>query len=137
MVQDYSRDRIALQDLMLNYAAAVDERDFERYKDCFAEDVQVFNFGTGTYRGREDWLEYVWSALEKYQSSQHLLGPQLAYINGDEAQTRSDVQATHFLKGDEGTRITLWATYKTDMWRFDGEWKITRHELVVRGNSTD
>lgn len=137
MTNDYGRDRIALQDLMLNYAAAIDERDFERYNDCFAEDVEVFNFGTDTYRGREAWLNYVWSALEKYSASQHLLGPLLANINGDEAQTRSDFQATHFLAGDEGGRVTLWATYKTDMWRLDGEWKITRHELEVRGSSTD
>ena len=41
------RDREALQDLMLTYAAAVDERDRQRYAGCFAEDVEVVGFGAG------------------------------------------------------------------------------------------
>lgn len=137
MSSQNTQDRIALQDLMLNYAAAVDERDFERYKACFAEDVEVVNFGTRTYLGRDDWLDYVWQALKKYSASQHMLGPQLATIEGDLARTRSDVQALHFLAGEDAGRLTLWATYKTDMRRIEGRWQITRHELVVCGSSAD
>ena len=114
MNQDHASDRIALQDVMLHYAAAVDERDIERYRACFTDDVEVVGFGTRTYRGREDWVAYVWEALQKYAATQHMLGPTLATINGDEADTRTDVQAVHFL-ADSDTRFTLWATYKTDM----------------------
>lgn len=136
MRHDHSRDRIELQDVMLNYAAAVDERNLERYRACFADDVEVVGFGTQTYRGRDAWVDYVWSALKKYSASQHMLGPQFATINGDEAQTRTDVQALHFL-ADSSTRFTLWATYKTTMRRIDDRWLISRHELVVCGTSTD
>jgi ketosteroid isomerase-like protein len=136
MPQDYSRDRIELQDLMLNYAAGVDERDITRYSACFADDVEVVNFGTQTFRGREEWVAYVWSALDQYSSTQHMLGPQLATLEGDEAHTRSDVQALHFLK-DSDARFTLWATYCTTMRRIQGRWLITRHELKVCGTRTD
>ena len=136
MPHDYTRDRIELQDLMLNYAAGVDERDRPRYSACFAEDVEVFNFGTGTYRGRDSWVEYVWSALQKYSASQHLLGPQLATIDGDHARTRCDFQALHVL-ADDSSRVILWGTYHTDMHRSDGRWLISRHELQVRATSTD
>ena len=34
-------DRIALQDVMLKYAAGVDERDFDLYASCFLENVEV------------------------------------------------------------------------------------------------
>ena len=137
MSSDYSQDRIALQDAMLNYAAAVDERDYERYKACFAPEVEAFNFGDQTYRGRDAWLEYVWAALEKYSATQHLLGPQFATIEGDVARTRSDVQALHFTREEKPKQIILWATYLTDMERRDGAWKIIRHELVVRGSKAD
>jgi ketosteroid isomerase-like protein len=136
MPHEYTRDRIELQDLMLNYAAGVDERDRQRYAACFADDVEAVNFGTRIYRGRDTWVDYVWSALEKYQSSQHLLGPQFATIDGDHACTRSDVQALHFL-ADGGGRLTLWGTYHTDMRRIDGRWLISRHELQVCGTSSD
>ena len=137
MPSDYAADRIALQDLMLNYAAGVDERDFERYKACFAQEVEVFNFGAQTYRGLDTWLDYVWDALENYSSTQHLLGPQLATIDGDRASTRSDVQALHFTKEDTPKKFILWATYNTEMVRIEGQWKIIRHDLAVRGTQSD
>lgn len=136
MSHDYTRDRVELQDVMLNYVAAVDERDMGRYKACFADDVEVVGFGSQTYRGSDAWTDYVWNALSKYSASQHLIGPQFAIIEGDEAHTRSTVQALHFL-ADGGTRVTLWGTYHTTMRRIDGRWMISRHELVVCGTSTD
>ena len=135
MTDGYSADRIALQDVMLDYAAGVDERDIERYRACFTDDVEVVGFGSGTYRGRDNWVEYVWGALDKYSATQHLLGPQHATINGDTARTRSDVQAMHVL--ESGARFTLWATYITDMHREGERWLINRHELVVRATHTD
>jgi ketosteroid isomerase-like protein len=129
-----SDDRIALQDVMLNYAAAVDERDRERYRNCFTDDVEVHNFGDQTFKGRDEWIDYVWSALEKYAATQHLLSPQLASIKGDTAKTQSNVQATHFLADKPNQQIILWASYNTDMRREQGQWKICRHELIVRGS---
>lgn len=134
-------DRIALQDLMLSYAAGVDERDLERYRSCFAEDVLVVNFGEDDFQGRDTWVDFVWAELDKYTSTQHLLGPQFATVSGERAETRSDVQALHYFakpdNDDSPTRFILWATYYTTMTRIDGEWKIQRHELKIRGSSAD
>lgn len=136
MTDSNTADRIALQDVMLNYASAVDERDLERYKACFADDVEVVGFGTQIYHGREAWINYVWEALQRYRATQHLLGPQFAVIDDDVATTRSDVQALHFLADDSG-RFTLWATYHTTLRKIDGRWRISRHELVVCGTRVD
>ena len=129
-------DRIALQDVMLHYAAAVDERDLERYRACFSNDVEVVGFGTQSYRGKDEWVNYVWGALKKYRATQHMLGPMFADIEGNEAHTRSDVQALHVL-AEYDSRFTLWATYKTTMRRIDNRWMISRHELVVCDTRTD
>ncbi len=126
-------DRIALQDVMLRYAAGVDERDFVMYRGCFADDVEVVGFGEETVRGGDAWLAYVKTALEQFGPTQHMLGPQFASIDGDRAHCRTDVQALHYLKDQPDTTLTLWATYKSDMQRLDGVWKIVRHELVSRG----
>lgn len=126
-------DRIALQDVMLRYAAGVDERDFELYASCFAADVEVLGFGPETFRGRDAWVAYVRQALEQYGPTQHMLGPQLATVHGDTAECRTDVQALHYLKDPEGKILTLWATYRTDMHRTPDGWKIVRHTLVPRG----
>ena len=137
MAQDLALDRIALQDVMLSYAAGVDERDFDLYRSCFADDVEVFGFGEETVHGAEAWLAYVKNALERFGPTQHMLGPQLATVNGDNARCRTDVQALHYLKEPEGGILTLWATYKSDMRRIDGRWRIVRHELVSRGTKVE
>lgn len=133
MSDQWAADRLALQDVMLRYAAGVDERDFAMYRSCFADDVEVLDFGAETVHGGDAWLEYVKNALERFGPTQHMLGPQLATVDGDKAHCRTDVQALHYLKEPEGQTLTLWATYETDMQRIDGQWKIKRHRLVSRG----
>ena len=132
-VENNVADRIALQDVMLKYAAGVDERDFDLYASCFIENVEVLDFGEAPINGRDEWVKYVKNALDNYGPTQHMLGPQLASINGDNAHCRTDVQALHYLKQPEGEILTLWATYETDMIRTDDGWKISKHRLVSRG----
>jgi uncharacterized protein (TIGR02246 family) len=135
-VADNAAERQALQDVMLRYAAGVDERDFAMYRSCFADDVEVVGFGADVIQGADAWVAFVSAALEQYGATQHMLGPQLAAIDGDSADTRNDVQAMHELKDGDGALFTLWATYRTRMRKRDGQWKIVRHELVPRATSS-
>ena len=126
-------DRRQLHDVMLSYAAAVDDRDMARYRACFAEDAEIIGFGEETVTGADAWTASVESQLDAFSSTQHLMSPQLAAITGDTASARTDVQALHVLKDGNGAMFTLWATYLTDFVRNDDGWKISRHELVIRG----
>ena len=126
-------DRRQLQDVMLSYAAAVDDRDMARYRACFVEEAEIVGFGEETVTGADAWTASVESQLDAFSSTQHLMSPQLASITGDTASARTDVQALHVLKDGNGAMFTLWATYLTDFVRKDDGWKISRHELVIRG----
>lgn len=128
-------DRIALQDVMLRYTTGIDERDMDLYRSCFLDDVEVVGMADKPIHGLDAWIAFVDKALSRYGPTQHMLGPQLATIDGDTAVTRSDVQALHTLKEPAGKILTLWATYRTDMQRVNGEWKISRHELVRRATA--
>lgn len=129
----YVADRIALMDVMLKYAKGVDQRDLDLYASVFTDDVEVVGFGADTFHGRDAWVSYVTKALEAFGPTQHMLGPQLATIDGDTAHCRTDVQAHHYMKDSPKKTLTLWATYSTDMKRVDGAWKIARHHLEPRG----
>lgn len=131
-----SSDRIALQDVMLRYAAGVDERDMDLYRSCFAPEVEVVGMAPEPIHGLEAWIEFVDRALERYGATQHMLGPQLATIREDEASARTDVQALHVMKDAPGEVFVLWATYRTELRRINREWKIVRHELVPRATRT-
>jgi 3-phenylpropionate/cinnamic acid dioxygenase small subunit len=126
-------DRIALMDVMSRYASGLDDGDMEMYAACFLDDVIVYPGSADPVSGLENWLAYVRERLRAYGATQHMLGPQLATIEGDIAQCRTDVQATHFYKDDMTKTMTLWATYRTEMRRLDGAWKIKTHRLVRRG----
>ena len=126
-------DRTQLQDVMLSYGAAVDDRDLARYRACFAEDAEIVGFGEETVTGADAWTASVESQLDAFSSTQHLMSPQLASITGDTATARTDVQALHVLRDGNGAMFTLWATYLTDFVRKEDGWKISRHELVIRG----
>ena len=125
-------DRRQLQDVMLSYAAAVDDRNMARYRACFADDVEIVGFGEAVVNGADTWTASVESQLEAFSATQHLMSPQLATVSGDVASARTDVQALHVLKDGDGAMFTLWATYLTNFIRTADGWKIARHELVIR-----
>ena len=58
-------DRRQLQDVMLSYAAAVDDRDMARYRACFADDVEIVGFGEATISGADTWTASVESQLRR------------------------------------------------------------------------
>jgi hypothetical protein len=126
-------DRFALHDVMLNYTSGVDERDFARYRACFADEAVILGFTAKPIVGADAWMDFVVKALDQYAATQHLIGLQRAAIDGDRAHARTDVQAQHFMKEPKDATLTLWATYETDFARLNGTWKITRHELKPRG----
>lgn len=127
-----AEDRQALADLLATYAATIDDRDLERYRDCFEPDVECVGFGPEPIRGVDAWLDFVREQLAGYRSTQHLLGPQLAEIRADVAELRTDLQATHLLREPRGAIFTLFGTYRSRAVRKDGIWRLARHELIVR-----
>ena len=132
-------DRQAIADVLSTYAASIDERDMRRYRALFEESVEVHGFAREPLRGLEAWLAFVAAQLERFRSTQHMLGPQLTRIDGDRAHARTDLQATHRMKEPKGELFILWATYETDLLRHPGAehgWKIIRHELVPRASQT-
>jgi len=132
-------DRQAIADVLSSYAAAIDERDMERYRALFEADVEAVGFASEPIRGVDAWLEFVQLQLDRFRSTQHMLGPQLAQVHGDRAQARTDLQATHLMNEPKGELFILWATYQTDLVRnpeAEHGWKIVRHELISRARQT-
>jgi hypothetical protein len=125
-------DRFSAQDVIIKYAACIDDRDFEKYRECFASDVELHGFGAEVIRGVDVWIDFVHKALSNFFATQHMLGPPQVELNADRAEMRTDLQAQHFLHEPKGRIFTLWGTYRTSLVRTDPAWKIVRHELVTR-----
>merc|ERR1719464_854042 len=131
-------DRIALQDVMANYAAGLDTKDRERLGSVFTEDVEASfsRIPGGSSKGREAWLGFIWSAVNSFSKTQHLVGPQtVTWIDKDTAQTMNSVQSVNFF-ADNDLRYTIWATYYTTMRRvksIDGtsRWQISKYRIEI------
>ena len=134
---DPETTRTAAQDVILQYAACIDELDFDRYRDCFVDDCEFVGFGRETICGANAWVKFVEKTVEPFSATQHMLGPPLTTIEGERAFLRTDLQAQHFLREPEGRIFTLWGTYRSELSRDAvGNWRMTRHELIVRATRT-
>ncbi len=125
-------DRFAAQDVIIQYAACIDDRDFETYRACFSADIELHGFLPDVIRGVDPWMDFVHKALASFSGTQHMLGPPRVELDGDTAQMRTDLQAQHFLREPAGRIFTLWGTYLTSLVRDGNGWKMKRHELVTR-----
>ena len=131
-MDDTAAARMAVQDVIIQYAACIDERDFGSYRGCFADDCEFVGFGSEPIRGADAWVQFVQKTVEPFSATQHMLGPPQVRLAGEAASLRTDLQAQHFLREPRGRILTLWGTYRTDLVRTGGAWRMQRHELVVR-----
>lgn len=123
-------DRLAIQDVLVQYATSCDARDMDAYGDCFLTDALVTGFGAGNFEGRQAWVDYVTGALKRFAGTQHFIGNQVVKLNGDTATMRTYVQATHVPIDKPKTTMTLFATYYDELVRdTDGKWRIKLHRL--------
>lgn len=129
-------DRLAVQDVLVRYAACIDDRDFEAYRSCFAPDVELPGFGPEPIQGIDAWIEFVRAAIEPFEATQHMLGPPRIELRDGQAQLRTALQAQHFHREPRGRIFSLWGTYHSTLVKADGAWRLRRHSLEVRATRT-
>ncbi|MEK9518183.1 nuclear transport factor 2 family protein [Streptomyces sp. NPDC087908] len=123
-------DRLAVDDLVTGYAAAVDDADWAAYRALFAPDGRADYRGSGGIEGPAaevaDWLA---ETLTLFPVRQHLIvnrrvlfsGPAGYPENGDTAEIRADyVNPMRFTSGEDfvcGGRYAFGAVRTADGWR--------------------
>ena len=127
-------DRLAIGDVIIRYADAIDQCDYDRYCTCFTDDVVVTGFLPTSIEGLDNYRNWVMGARGKYGRTQHLIGNIQVTVNGDTGKLRSYVQATHEDPNDPDHLVVLWAAYVDDMVRTAAGWKIRKHHLEVLVN---
>ncbi|MFE6815564.1 nuclear transport factor 2 family protein [Streptomyces sp. NPDC057677] len=123
-------DRLAVDDLVTGYAAAVDDADWTAYRALFSPDGRADYRGSGGVEGPAtevaDWLA---ETLTLFPVRQHLIvnrrvvfrGPAGYPETGDTADIRADyVNPMRFTSGEDfvcGGRYAFGAVRTTDGWR--------------------
>ena len=91
------KDRAELDELVAEYARAVDDRDYHGWQALFTDDGAYVNLRERIEAS--DLATFSESTLRPYSGMQHLMGQHSIKIDGDDAKGRSYFIAAH-IKGD-------------------------------------
>jgi 3-phenylpropionate/cinnamic acid dioxygenase small subunit len=126
-------DRARIEAVLMAYTTALDERDWPALEDVFTAEASADYGVVGQFHGREAVVAVVRDFLQRCGSTQHLLGNIRTNVQGDEAQARCYIQATHAGIGEHlGQTMTLWGEYRDRLERRAQGWRIVHRELHVQ-----
>jgi len=125
-IQEIS-DRLEIQDVLTRYCYAVDDRDWDAYRQLFTHDAVLDDTVTGGIKsGVEEHIIYMQRALSKVVMSQHAISTILIELNGNEAKVRVHCSCPMVLDTGQSDKHVmfqgLW--YRDSLVRTDGGWKI-------------
>jgi SnoaL-like domain len=127
-------DRIEIEELLVRYCYAVDDRDWDAYRNLFTTDAVLDDTVTGGIRSDvEEHVSFMKKALSKILISQHAVSTILFDIRGDEASARVHCSCPMVVDLGAGKRQVffqgLW--YRDRLKRTPEGWRIS--ELVEEG----
>ncbi|MFI6742322.1 nuclear transport factor 2 family protein [Nonomuraea sp. NPDC050451] len=124
-----TEDRLAIIETCTRMAWHADQREWDRLGEVFADSVTLdytsLNGGEPVVLTPAQIVE-AWSGLlGAFDATQHLITNHLVTVDGDTALCTASFQATHRLTDPFGSPLwTLGGTYRFDLVRSDGAWKI-------------
>jgi len=112
------------------YAASIDERDYEKFAACFAQEG-IWAVSAGDQKGRKMIADYAKSAVDHLAGTHHLATNFLIDIGDDSATMRSTFIATHLGTEEfQGQQFIVGGVYQDNVVRMDGEWLFLRREII-------
>ena len=126
-------DRQAIEDVLVAYTHALDQRDWAKLTDCFTPGATTY-YGElgGSNANRDEIVGTCRQALEPIEASQHLVSNFAIDVEGDSARTVCYLNALHATKGTPGGEVcTVYGTYRDQLERTDQGWRISHRELDI------
>jgi ketosteroid isomerase-like protein len=128
-----AEDRLAIIDLIADYALRVDGGDVEGYVANFTPDA-VIDYTNGRCEGHDEIRRWVGRLVEIGQVGsdpaklRHVLGMPQVSGDGDRAHARTYVMIPG--KSEDGSLgVPLVGTYTDDVVKLDGRWRFARREI--------
>lgn len=121
-------DRMEIEQLLIRYCHAIDQRDWDAYRAIYTEDAVIDDVGAGPGNSVDDMVEFLSRALERVALIQHAVSTSLVELDGDTAHVRTVCHCPVVLdRGDGDTQMFfqgLW--YVDDLVRTPDGWRISK-----------
>jgi 3-phenylpropionate/cinnamic acid dioxygenase small subunit len=127
-----SNDRDARQDineLLVRYASAIDNRDWDLLRTCFTPDCHADYAGIGTWDGVDAITEFMVAAHAGLGHTLHRISNAAITVSGDRASARAYVDVVA-MSPDGDTGLTSIGWYDDELVRTEGHWRIARRRLT-------
>ena len=127
-LQDIS-DRIEINDLLIRYTKAIDQKDWKLLDSVFTPDAEVDYVSSGGIKGSypeaRAWLE---KALAIFPITTHYVTNSEVTLAGDRASARTAVYNPMFFRNPDGTlhHFAVGAYYVDELVRTKQGWRIAK-----------
>ena len=126
-------DRAAISDLLIDFARALDDQDWEGYAANYTEDGVLAISPTIAHTGRAGLADFVAASLGRYAGTHHVSSNHAIAVDGDTATTRSYLLAAHVFAADDPYRHADGAGwYRCRLRRTKQGWRFAHVALEVR-----
>ena len=121
-------DRLEIEQLLVRYCYAIDQRDWDAYRSVYTEDAVIDDVSAGPGNSVDDMVAFLSRALERVVLIQHAISTTLVELDGDRAGARTICHCPVVLDRGDGRTETflqgLW--YVDELVRTPDGWKIAK-----------
>jgi 3-phenylpropionate/cinnamic acid dioxygenase small subunit len=121
-------DRLEIEQLLVRYCYAIDQRDWDAYRAVYTRDAVIDDVSAGPGKSVDDMVEFLSRALERVVLIQHAISTAKIEIDGDSASARTICHCPVVLdRGDGETQMFfqgLW--YQDELVRTPDGWRIAK-----------
>ncbi|WP_205622980.1 nuclear transport factor 2 family protein [Sciscionella marina] len=131
------QDRAEISDVQLGYARGTDSHDWELFRSCFTDEVEVdFSEGFGQPVVRlsaDDWVTETAPRMESFEATQHMItNLVITFDSDDRATCVAYVRASHHLPNNTGDSDQIVYGYYTNRFeRTSNGWRIAKIKLTA------
>jgi 3-phenylpropionate/cinnamic acid dioxygenase small subunit len=131
-------DRAEIQDVLVREAAAMDRRDWDRWRSCFTENAAIdYSENDGAVGAPREVGAWLASVLGRFHSYQHLSSNSEIDLASDLARVRSMQYIAVKMEATGGERVVfsgIW--FRDELVRTSEGWRIAKRyeELAWRHN---
>ena len=119
-----------ITEVLVRYATGIDRRDWDRFRTCFTDDVEADYGDIGVWHGVDEITAWMTEIHAGCGHTMHRITNVEADVSGDEATSRSYVEALVLFAGNEaGVRAAGW--YDDELVRTDDGWRIARRRFTT------
>lgn len=122
-------DRIAIEDVIVSYAAAMDAQDWDLLRSCFRPDARTVMDRVGEFGTREALIELLASRLTIFDALQHFISNVVIRGGGDAATARTYFVSHHVPKS--GDLYTYGGIFEFAFARDAEGWRISSHAIRI------